>query len=271
MKYDVCVIGSGAGAGPVIYELSKAGYKVVVLEKGPWAKTEDFNKDEMTATRRDSFRPALKDECHTVVKKNKAGKWMKRSTYDSGRSFWNGNCVGGSSNFMSGYFHRLKPIDFNLLSEFGPIEGANVVDWPINYEELESYYEKTERIVGVSGKVVNHSFLEPRSTPDFPFPPLQENIFASWLDKGAEKLKYEIFPTPRGIISEPKEERNACYYSNYCGSYGCSSDAKSSSRVALIESAVKTGNCRILPNSKVYHLETNGEGRINKANYLRCK
>ena len=74
MKYDVCVIGSGAGAGPVIYELSKAGYKVVVLEKGPWAKTEDFNKDEMTATRRDSFRPALKDECHTVVKKNKADK-----------------------------------------------------------------------------------------------------------------------------------------------------------------------------------------------------
>ena len=113
MKYDVCIIGSGAGAGPIIYELSKAGYKVVVLEKGPWVKTEDFNKDEMTATRRDSFRPALKDECHTVVKKNKAGKWMKRSTYDSGRSFWNGNCVGGSSNFMSGYFHRLKPIDFN--------------------------------------------------------------------------------------------------------------------------------------------------------------
>jgi len=267
MKYDVCVIGSGAGAGPVIYELSKAGYKVVVLEKGPWAKTEDFNKDEMTATRRDSFRPALKDECHTVVKKNKEGKWMKRSTYDSGRSFWNGNCVGGSSNFMSGYFHRLKPIDFNLLSEFGPIEGANVVDWPINYEELESYYEKTERIVGVSGKVVNHSFLEPRSTPDFPFPPLQENIFASWLDKGAEKLKYEIFPTPRGIISEPKEGRNACYYSNYCGSYGCSSDAKSSSRVALIGEAGKTGNCKVLPNSKVFHLETNGDGRIIRANF----
>ena len=32
MMYDICVIGSGAGAGPVIYELSKAGYKVVVLE-----------------------------------------------------------------------------------------------------------------------------------------------------------------------------------------------------------------------------------------------
>ena len=39
MKYDVCIVGSGAGAGPVIYELSRAGYKLVVLEKGPWFKT----------------------------------------------------------------------------------------------------------------------------------------------------------------------------------------------------------------------------------------
>ena len=57
MKFDVCVIGSGAGAGPIIYELSKAGKKVVVLEKGPWIKTEDFTKDEMTATRRDAYQP----------------------------------------------------------------------------------------------------------------------------------------------------------------------------------------------------------------------
>ena len=44
---DVCIIGSGAGASPVAYELSKAGYKVVVLEKGPHLKTADFNKDEL--------------------------------------------------------------------------------------------------------------------------------------------------------------------------------------------------------------------------------
>ena len=42
--FDICIVGSGAGAGPVIYELSKAGFKVVVLEKGPWLKTQDFAK-----------------------------------------------------------------------------------------------------------------------------------------------------------------------------------------------------------------------------------
>jgi len=267
MKYDVCIVGSGAGAGPVIYELSKAGLKVVVLEKGPWLKTEDFSKDEMVATRRSVYTPNLKDECHVLVKQNSEGKWMRQSTYSSGRDFWNGSAVGGSSNFMSAFFHRLKPVDFRLKSEFGPIEGANVADWPIRYEDLEPYYAKTEQIVGVSGKVKQHKHQEPRSTEDFPYPPLSENVFSSWLDGAAERLNYEIFATPRGILSQPKDDRNACYFSNYCGSYGCSSDAKGSSRAALINDALATGNCTILPNSKVYHLETNGKGTIVKANY----
>jgi choline dehydrogenase-like flavoprotein len=267
MKFDICIIGSGAGAGPIISELSKAGAKVLVLEKGPWFKTTDFSKDEMVASRRSVYTPNLKDESHVLVTKNDDGDWIRKSTYTSGKDFWNGNCVGGSSNFMSAYFHRLKPVDFNLLSEFGPIEGANIADWPIQYSDLEPYYKKVEHEIGVSGKVVPHTFLEPRSTENFPFPPLAENAFASWLDKGAKKLGYELIPAPRGILSQPKEDRNACFYSNYCGSYGCSSDAKGSSRVALIDLALKTGNCEIRANSKVYHLETNGQGKIVKAHY----
>tara|TARA_Y100000589_G_scaffold329390_1_gene375813 strand:+ start:65385 stop:67070 length:1686 start_codon:yes stop_codon:yes gene_type:complete len=265
--YDVCVIGSGSGAGPVIYELSKAGYKVVVLEKGPWYRTEDFAKDELAVSRRDIYSPNLRDERHVIEKPLENGKWKIRSTFDSGISFWNGNCVGGSSNFMSAYFERLKPSDFKLLSTYGEIEGANIADWPISYDDLEPYYTKVESIVGISGKAVPHKFAEPRSTPDFPFPPLNENIFAQWIDTAAENLKWDIIPLPRGIISRQKNERNSCYYSNYCGSYGCSSNAKSSSRVALIHDALRTGNCTVIPNAKVYHLETNGNKKVTRAWY----
>lgn len=271
MKFDVCVVGSGAGAGPVISELSKAGYQVAVLEKGPFFKTEDFSKDEMVATRQSVYTPNLRDERHVLVKKENDGKYYSQSTFDSGTDFWNGNVVGGSSNFMSAYFHRLKPIDFRLQSEFGDIEGANVVDWPISYEDLEPYYAKVEEYIGVSGKVVPHRFLEPRSTPDFPYEPLQENLFSSFLDKAAQKLNYEIFPSPRGIISKAKNERKACFYSSYCGSYGCSSDAKGSSRAALINDAIATNNCTIIPNAKVFHLETDGKGKIIKAHYYDFK
>lgn len=265
--FDVCIVGSGAGAGPVIYELSKAGYKVVVLEKGPWFKTENFAKDEMSATRRSVYTPNLKDEKHVLVTKKDDGKWYQQNTEKSRRDFWNGNVVGGSSNFMSAYFHRLKPVDFKLLSTYGPIEGANLVDWPIEYIDLEPYYVKVEEIVGVSGKVVEHPFLEPRSTRDFPYPPLQTNKLATIIDDACEKLNYSVFPSPRGIISRPTEDRNACYYSNFCGSYGCSSNAKSSSRVSLINPALKTGNCTVIPNAKVYHLETDGKGNVIKAYY----
>jgi choline dehydrogenase-like flavoprotein len=266
--FDVVVVGSGAGAGPVIYELTKAGFRVAVLEKGPWFRTGDFRKDELVATRRDVYFPNLKKEFHVLTYTDDFGDTVSRSTYDLGWSFWNGNMVGGSSNLMSGYFQRMKPADFRLLSEYGEIPGADIVDWPITYDELEPYYTKVEQLVGISGKVVPHQYAEPRSTPDFPYPPLKENIVSSFIDRAAKKLNLEVVPTPRAILSENKDVRKACYYSNYCGSYGCASDAKGSSRVAFIREALKTGNLTVITNAHVYHLETDGNYRLKKAYFI---
>ncbi len=266
-KYDICVVGSGAGAGPIIYELSKAGFKVLVLEKGPWLKTEHFSKDELVACRREVYTPNKQDEFHVIESKNDKGEWVSKATKDSNQDYWNGNMVGGSSNLMSAYFHRLKPVDFKLLSTYGQIEGANIADWPITYNDLEPYYTKVESVVGVSGEVRKHSTLEPRSTPNFPYPPLATNVVSQWIDKAGEKEGYTMVHGARGILSQPKEDRNGCYYSGYCGSYGCSSNAKGSSRVALLNQALKTGNCTIIPNAKVFYLETDGKHNINRAHY----
>ena len=266
-KKKICVIGSGAGAGPIIYELSKAGHQVIVLEKGPWFTTKDYSKDEIAMSRRDVVTPRLEDEPHVIETKNSLGEWIARPNNRGGQNFWNGSVVGGSSNFMSGYFHRLKPQDFKLLSTYGPIEGANVVDWPIQYSDLESYYDKVEKVVGVSGKVINHKFQEERSSKDFPYPPLAENYASELLDKACQQLDIEIIPMPRAILSKPKDKRNACYYSNFCGSYACGSDAKGSSRAALINQALETNNCEIIANAKVFNLETNKDDIITKAHY----
>lgn len=266
-QYDIAIVGSGAGAGPIAFELSKAGFSVVILEKGPWIKTAQFTKDEIVASRRDVYVPTTIDEPQVIEWKNSDGKLIFKSNTHGGLNLWNGSCVGGSSNFMSGYFHRLKPNDFKLLSTYGPIEGANIVDWPISYNDMEPYFAKVETDVGVSGKVVQHSTLEPRSTKDFPYPPLATNHVSQLIDDAAKNLDYEIIPLPRAILSKPKEDRNSCYYSNYCGSYGCSSDAKGSSRAALLNQAVKSGNCDIIPYAKVFHLETDGKGKIVKAHF----
>lgn len=271
MKFDVCVIGSGAGAGPIISELAKEGYKILVLEKGPWFKREHFTKDDMVATRRAIYKPSLKDEFHVLETKDQDGNWNAVPTYQDKTDFWNGSAVGGSSNFMSAYFHRMKPNDFQLLSKYGPIENATIVDWPIRYDDLEPYYTKVEREIGVSGQVVEHKHLEPRSTPDYIYPPLVTNKIADWFTEAGARKGYNILPAARGIISQPKGDRNACYLSNYCGSFGCSSDGKSSSRAALINDALKTGNVHMLPDSKVFHLETDENNRVIKAWYYNLQ
>ncbi len=267
MMYDICIIGSGAGASPIAYELSRAGAKVVVLEKGDFYKEEDFSKDEIAFCRRSIVTPNLKDEYHLIEEKNDGG-WRATATYKSGWDFWNGNVVGGSSNFMSGFFHRLHPKDFRLLSEFGKIEGANIVDWPISYDELEPYYEKVERVIGVSGKVQMHKSLEPRSTKDFPYPATKEHPISSKIDNACKELKIDLIKTPRAILSKPKEERSPCYYSNFCGSYGCSSGAKGSARAALLQPALKSSNLTIKTNHQVTRLLADEKDKVK---YALCR
>lgn len=266
MTYDICIVGSGAGAGPIAYELSKEGYKVLVLEKGPWYKREDFFKDEIGVCRRSTFTPLLNEEQHVLEEKSN-GEWIKTPTSESGWDFWNGNIVGGSSNLMSGYFHRMKPKDFSLKSEYREIEDANIEDWPISYDDLEPYYTKVESIVGISGQVVDHPYMEPRSTKDYPFRPTSEHVISSWFDKACERQKLYSIPTARAILSVDDGDRRSCEYAGYCGSYGCASGAKGSSREALLNKAIKTGNCTILAHSFVKSLHSN-KNSVTGAEYI---
>lgn len=136
---DVCIIGSGAGGAPVAYRLAEAGQIVIVLEKGPWLRDADFYKDELACCRRSVYTPELRHEQHVIEEPDGNAGWTATPTSESGWDFWNGNLVGGSSNLMSGFFHRLKPVDFRQHSELGPIASANRVDWPIAYADLEPY------------------------------------------------------------------------------------------------------------------------------------
>ena len=265
--FDICVIGSGAGGGPVALTLAEAGYTVVVLEKGPWFTEREFYKDEIACCRRSTYTPDLRDERHVIEGQDDDGAWSGESTYDSGWDFWNGNCVGGATNFMSGFFHRLKPDDFRLLSAYGPIEGANIADWPISYEDLEPYYTKVERVVGVSGRVVDHPHAEPRSTADYPYSPTLEHPISHWIDEACEELELHAVPVPRAVLPRADMGRQGCSYTGYCGSYGCSTGAKGGSRAALLSRAVATGRCELRPRAMVSRLVSDRRGRVVAAQY----
>jgi choline dehydrogenase-like flavoprotein len=252
-RFDAVVIGSGAAGGAAAYMLTQAGLSVALVEKGRLIGREEFSKDELAYCRRDIVTPDLFEEYHVIETKT-GGRWEATPTFESGWSFWNGNIVGGSSNFMSGMFHRMHPDDFRLLSKYGPIEGANIVDWPIGYDELEPYYTLAEKLAGISGAYKPHPFEPPRSVPDFPYPPTRENAIVKRLDAACRHLGYTPLVTPRAILSVDTKTRNGCYYSNFCGSYGCSSGAKGSSREAFIAPALATGRLTLLSSSHVTRL-----------------
>ena len=262
VKYDVCIIGSGAGGSPIAYELSNAGYNVVVLEKGKNFTEKDFSKDELAVSRRNKFTPMLKDEQHVIHEYSEDGTFERFEGKEYNWSFWNGSMVGGSSNLMSGYFHRMKPKDFKLASVYGEIEGANVVDWAISYEELEPYYTKVEEVVGVSGNVVKHKFAEPRSTKNFPYPMLETNGVTKWFDSACGSMGLESIPTPRAVLPVDALQRKGCYYSNFCGSYGCASGAKGSARAALLQKC----EAEIITEAFVYKLDSDDK-KVTKAYY----
>jgi choline dehydrogenase-like flavoprotein len=253
-SFDVCIVGSGAGAAPVAYTLAKRGFKVAVLEKGPWLREEDFSKDEIAVSRRSIYKPLLSEQQHVISYRDEDGERVTVTGAESGWSFWNGSMVGGSSNLMSGYFHRMKPDDFRLRSVYGDIPGGNVVDWPVDYATFEPYYTKVERLVGVSGRVVAHRFQEPRSTPDYPYGPTWEQPISRWFDEACEAMGITSVPTPRAVLPYDALGRSGCSYSNFCGSYGCATGAKGSARAALLDKAVATENCTIITHAFVYRL-----------------
>ncbi len=267
--FDVCVIGSGAGGGPVAFELAQRGYSVLVLEKGPWLREGDFYKDELACCLRGAYTSDQYEEPRVVeLEDDDSGAWKAQPTPGSGWDFWVGNCVGGASNFMSGFFHRLKPVDFRLRSTFGPVERANVVDWPIDYDDLEPYYDKVEKVVGVSGRAVKHAHAEPRSSVDFPYPPIAEHAVSGLIDKACKQLGYQAIPTPRAVLPHAALGREGCSYNGYCGSYGCATGAKGSSRAALLDRALASGRCQVRPNAMVSRLLSDNSGKVVGAEYF---
>lgn len=257
---DVCIIGSGAGGAPMALELARAGLKVVVLEKGAHYRQQDFVHDEILNSRRNFFMPLPWEEPH-LVRRGPDGR------YERTNAAWTANCVGGGTVHMSGYFYRLKPVDFRLRSTLGDVPGAQLADWPISYEELAPFYDIAEAELGVSGEAVPHPFAEPRSGP-FPLPPLDAHPIAGEIDKACKSLGWHAIPTARGIISRPYRGRAPCAYCALCGSYGCEMGAKSGTNASLIPAALATGNVELRPRCMARTIEVDKAGRAKSVVYL---
>jgi choline dehydrogenase-like flavoprotein len=259
-EVDFVIIGSGAAGGILAKELSGNGYRVVVLEQGPYLTEKDFVHDEIKVLNQDLLtnHPDLQPNTFRKTPDEKA-KPQRALVY--------GRLVGGTSVHFTANFWRFHEIDFTEVSRFGPTPGAALADWPITYADLEPYYTKVEWEIGVSGQADASPFDPPRSKP-YPMPPLPTKSSGVIFERAARKLGWHPFPAPMAILSQPRPGRSACVNCGFCLGFGCEVGAKSSSLATAIRMAEKTGRCEIRPNSYVHRIELDANGRATGAVYF---
>ena len=264
-EVDFLIIGSGAGGGVMAKKLAQAGFSCVVLEQGGWGDyghEETANKDELNNRYPSEQQQLLSDPKKQV-------STFRRSESEKAAPFNNsyGCVVGGGTVTYGASNWRHMPWEFDELSRFGAIPGANLADWPVSYEEMEPYYTQAEWEVGVSGLRMNTPFMAPMSK-DYPVPPQPEKSSGALLRVGAAKLGWFVAPNAAAIITKPYMGRAACNNCGMCSGYTCQTKARSSSAVALLPYAVATGNCEIRPNSYVHTIRTDDSGKVTGAVYF---
>lgn len=259
---DAVIVGSGPGGSTVADVLTAAGWEVIVLEKGrnhllsldpPYGPLGHFSNDEVKFVDRHLLGPDPLIEPRTFRRSEADGERVLVGHVNSLPS-----TVGGGGVHADAKLPRLREEDFALRSLLGPVDGADVVDWPVSYADLEPYYAAAEAAIGVAGEETN-PFASWRSGP-FPMPP-GPDMFGAVLTAGAaERLGYHPYRVPTGVNSVPYDDRPPCNNCGFCGMYGCAIDAKGDP-VALLRRALRTGRCEIRPESYVTDVVVDGSGR----------
>lgn len=254
--FDVCLVGTGAAGGVMAQELTAAGFRVVALQRGPYLRPKDFGSDdELEAVRlfspdqTETWRP----DAHTPA--------------EPGRYNYVAHCVGGTMTIWGAWNWRLRPDEFRVLSTEGPVTGANLADWPIDYDELEPYYERAEWDYGVSGDAFANPFAAPRRR-GFPNPPVPDRTASRRFAQAARRVGYHPFPTPMAINSRPYGNRPGSLYGGACSGYGCPINAKATALSVAIPRAEATGRLDLRPGALATEIVLDRSGQARGVRYL---
>jgi choline dehydrogenase-like flavoprotein len=264
---DVVIIGSGAGGGTVTHVLANLGVKVLLLEAGPMVSMGDFKMlqgpfsvwhrgtgehaeaytgGQVTPLEYNAyFRASQADEPYTVAP-GSSFRWFRS------------RCIGGRTNHYSRVQLRYADYDFKPKDYDGL--GWN---WPITYDDIAPYYDKAERLIGVTGRAEGL-----RSAPDGIFQepaPLRPGEIL--VQQAAAKLGIKAIHARQAVLTKAQDGRPACHYCGQC-MRGCAQGSNYASSYVQIFPAMKTGNVTVITSAMARELVTDDAGKVTAVSYI---
>lgn len=259
-KYDVCIVGSGAGGGMTAHELTKAGLDVLMLEAGGWFDSEDFamftwpyeTPRRGGATERQPFGEF--DACF--------GGWDIEGepyTTTEGTEFewFRGRMLGGRTNHWGRISLRFGRDDFRVRSKDGMGD-----DWPISYQDIKPYYDRLDRLVGVFG--TNEGI--PNEPGGIYMDPPEPRCYEHLIKDACDDMGIPAIPSRLSILTEPHNGRAACHYCGQCNR-SCATHSNFSTPSVLLPPALETGNLEIINNAMVREV-TYSDGKATGVSYV---
>ena len=231
-RFDIVIIGTGAGGGTMAHALAPSGARIAILERGDYIPQEDENWSPEAVWKELRYRTQE--------------QWIN----GRGRSFrpYMHYCVGGNTKFWGSVLFRLRREDFQAIEHVDGVSPA----WPIEYETLVPYYERAERLYHVHG---DHT-LDPTEPPRGPFPhpavahaPRMEEIV-----DGLRRQGLHPSPLPLGL-------RDNCVFCDTCNSFACRVHAKSDAAVCCVNEAIRQPNVSLFTNTEAHRLIADGRAR----------
>ncbi|HYK97239.1 MAG TPA: GMC family oxidoreductase [Candidatus Acidoferrales bacterium] len=238
---DVIVVGLGAAGGVIAAELAEAGLRVIAVEAGPAAGRASTDEREFQVRR-----ALFWNEPENLVVNDglvMRGSYLARNIG-----------VGGPLHWTT-ITYRFHPSDFRVRSTSGHVSGTSVADWPIGYEDLEPYYARADRAIGVAGVAGANPFEGRRSAP-FPLPAVPFTRAASRFADAARRLGYAPYATPAAVLTADRGDRRACDLCGHCSHYECFRLAKGNTRDSVLARAARSGRIDIRAGARVERVLT---------------
>ncbi len=255
--YDVVIIGAGAGGGTAAHVLTELGLRVLLVERGPVISPLDLPLDHERNARVSTGLPHQLDFPEGQNPRVIVDVDRRQRLVDSTEPGWlaNASAVGGGTLVYGAQAWRFTPEDFRMGSRYG----SGFVDWPIDYEDLEPYYERVEQSAGVCGPDGPRTW-DGRRRSGYPMPPMADTLGTAVLRRGAAQLGLETAPPPLLINSRPFGGRPACVRCGNCVGFSCHANAKNGAAVPFVPLAVATGRCDLLPDTIALRMEDRTPG-----------